>query len=93
MNHGLMLHLNMSGTVFVVIAVSMFLLEDPVLGMNGFTHFVRVFEQAFIGHLEMLNIMIKDNVHFQSLRQIEFLLHVSKIFTQLCNNILHIWQI
>ena len=93
MNHGLMLHLSMSGTVFVVIAVSMFLLEDPVLGMNGFTHFVRVFEQAFIGHLEMLNIMIKDNVHFQSLRQIEFLLHVSKIFTQLCNNILHIWQI
>ena len=34
MNHGLMLHLSMSGTVFVIISISMFLLKDPVLGMN-----------------------------------------------------------
>ena len=55
-----MLLLSMSGTVFVIISVSVFLLKYPVLGMNGFTHLVGVFEQAFVGHLEMLHIMIKS---------------------------------
>ena len=79
-----MLHLSMSGTVFVVIAVSMFLLEYPVLGMNGFAHLVGVFEQAFVGHLEMFHIMIKDNVQFESLRQIKFLLQHQKSYCVVC---------
>ena len=60
LNHGLMLLLSICGTVFVIISVSVFLLKYPVLGMNGFTHLVGVFEQAFVGHLEMLHIMIKS---------------------------------
>ena len=62
MNHGLMLHLNMGGTILVVIFVTMLFLENPILRMNRLADFITILKQAFICHLKMLHIMIKDYV-------------------------------